>query len=90
MVADHRVGGDQRLPPALQRIDQRQSAAPGAVEPGPDLPRPVAVPDVGVQDRHEPVLVGGEFGRQPGEQERQSIPVPAALTVAVAAAVAEE
>ena len=83
VVADDRVGGEQRLTPAVQRVDEGESGAAGPVEPGADLARTVAVPDVGVQDGGETVLVDGEFGGQPGEQGREYV-------VAAGRAVAEQ
>jgi hypothetical protein len=73
VVADDRVGGEQRLAPAVQGVDEGEAGAAGAVEPGADLAGAVAVPDVGVQDGGETVLVDGEFGGQTGEQGGQDV-----------------
>lgn len=73
VVPDHRIGGQQSLPPPLQRIDQRQPAAPRAIEPGTDLTGSVAVPDVGVQYGREPVLVHGKLRGDPIQQRSDDV-----------------
>ncbi|WP_309239174.1 hypothetical protein [Streptomyces lunaelactis] len=73
MIADHGISRDQRLPPAFQRINQRQPAAPGPVEPGTNLTRTMPMPDVRVQDGGETVLIRGEFGTQAWQQRWQNV-----------------
>lgn len=74
VVPDHGIGRQQGLPPLRQRIDQRQPAAPRAIEPGTDLTGAVPVPDVGVQYGGETVLVHGELVGDPVEQRGDDIP----------------
>lgn len=87
VVPDDHVGCEQRLTPVLQRVDQRQTGAPGPVQPGPDLAGAVTVPDVRVEDRGDAVLVGGKLRREPREQRGQRVvpaPAPGSFSVAVA------
>ncbi|MGN5380254.1 hypothetical protein ACQ4WX_32995 [Streptomyces lasalocidi] len=73
VVAEDAVGGDQGLAPAVEGIDRVEAGPARVVQPGADLAGPVAVPDVRMQDRDGPVLVGQQLRREAGQQPGQQI-----------------
>ncbi|WP_308340554.1 MULTISPECIES: hypothetical protein [unclassified Streptomyces] len=76
-VPDHQIRGQEGLPPRVDGVDEGQPAAVGAVQPGPDLPRPVAVPDVRVEYGSEAVAVGRQLGGEPREETGEEVLVTA-------------
>jgi hypothetical protein len=68
MVTDHQIRGDQCRTPALTRWQQHQTGPQAGTQPGTHLPGTVTMPDVGMQDRSDPVLVQRKLGEQGTQQ----------------------
>jgi hypothetical protein len=63
------VGGHQRGAPAILGRQDDQPGVPGLGRPGFDLTFAVGGPDVGVQDKRDPVYVVGKLGEHSGYKE---------------------